>query len=80
VDHTQRLRLHHPSFRDFLLSEDRCTDPKFQLDAKQVHSTLAKSCIQLMSTSLRRDICGLNSPGSLVTDVERNFGREASSS
>jgi hypothetical protein len=28
------------------------------------------SCIRLMSTSLMRDICGLDAPGMLVTDVE----------
>jgi hypothetical protein len=25
-DPTRQLRLHHPSFRDFLLSKDRCGD------------------------------------------------------
>ena len=33
-DQTQPLRLHHPSFRDFLLDSDRCKDPKFWVDEK----------------------------------------------
>jgi hypothetical protein len=64
------LRLHHPSFRDFLLSKDRCGDSKLWVDEKQRHRTLADTCIQLMSTSLKQDICGLSAPGVLVTDVK----------
>ena len=70
TDSTRPLYLHHPSFRDFLLSRDRCSDPKFWVDEKQAHRTLAESSIRLMSTSLKQDICGLNTPGVLVSDVE----------
>jgi hypothetical protein len=48
-DQTRPLRLHHPSFRDFLLNEDRCGDSSFWVDKKQAHQTLAAGCIQLMS-------------------------------
>jgi hypothetical protein len=68
-DQNYPLRLHHPSFRDFLLNKDRCTDPNFWVDEKQAHQALVNSCISLMSTSLRQDICGLDAPGVLVTDV-----------
>ena len=68
-DQTQPLRLHHPSFRDFLLNNDRCKDLNFWVDEKQAHQTLADRCIRLMSTSLKQDICGLHTPGVLVTDV-----------
>jgi hypothetical protein len=69
-DQTRPLRLHHPSFRDFLLNNDRCKDPNFWVDEKQAHQTLADRCIQLMSTSLTEDICGVNIPGTLIADVE----------
>jgi hypothetical protein len=69
-DQTRPLRLHHPSFRNFLLDKDRCGNPKFWVDEKQAHRTLADSCIQLMSASLKQDICGLGTPGILVTDIE----------
>jgi hypothetical protein len=69
-DRTRSLRLHHPSFRDFLLNNDRCKDPNFRVDEKQAHQTLADRCIRLMSTSLKQDICGLNTSGMLATDVE----------
>jgi hypothetical protein len=69
-DHSQPLRLHHPSFRDYLLSSDRCRDPDFWVDEKQAHGVLADCCIRLMSMSLRRDICGVNAPGMRAADME----------
>jgi hypothetical protein len=44
-DQTRPLRLHHPSFRDFLLNEDRCEDSRFLVAEKQAHKTLAAGCI-----------------------------------
>ncbi|PMD28804.1 HET-domain-containing protein [Hyaloscypha variabilis F] len=64
-DQNRPLRLHHPSFRDFLLNNDRCKNPNFWVDEKQAHQTLADSYMQLMSTSLKQDICGLNTPSIL---------------
>jgi hypothetical protein len=69
-DRSRPLRLHHPSFRDFLLNKERCTDSNFQVDERQAHQTLANSCIQLMSTSLKQDICDIKNPGALITDKE----------
>jgi hypothetical protein len=68
----QLLRIHHPSFRDFLLDEDRCTDPDFWVNDKQAHQALTGRCIQLMSSSLKQDICAVEKPGMLVEDVERS--------
>jgi hypothetical protein len=75
---TNPVRLHHPSFRDYLLDNNRCKDINFQVDEKQAHKTLAVRCIQLMSESLKQDICGLDDPGALIADidssrVERSF-------
>jgi hypothetical protein len=69
-DQTCPLRLHHPSFRDFLLKKERCGDLNFQVDEKQAHRTLADDCIRLMSNSLKQDVCGQEAPGTLVADVE----------
>jgi len=70
-DHGRPLRLHHPSFRDFLLNKDRCGDA-FWVDEKQAHAALAGHCIQLMSSALKQDICGVSAPGMLVTEIERH--------
>jgi hypothetical protein len=69
-DQTRPLRLHHPSFRDFLLDKERCKDLNFWVGKEQAHQTLADDCIRVMSTSLKQDICGVSAPGILVTDVE----------
>jgi hypothetical protein len=71
-DPTHPLRLHHPSFHDFLLNKGRCKDPNFQVDDEQAHRKLAASCIQLMSFSLTQDICSVCRPGTLVADVEKS--------
>jgi hypothetical protein len=71
-DQARPLRLHHPSFRDFLLDKDRCRDTNFQVDEKEVHQMLAANCIQLMSKSLKQDICGLGAPGTLIADIDRS--------
>jgi hypothetical protein len=65
------LRLHHPSFRDFLLNKERC-DPNFWVEETQAHQTLANSCVRLLSSSLNQDICSVGSPGVLVASVERS--------
>jgi hypothetical protein len=69
-DQTCPVRLHHPSFRDFLLDKERCSDSNFQVDEKQTHQTLADNCIRLMSNSLKQDVCGQEAPSTLVANVE----------
>ena len=71
-DQTHPLRLHHPSFRDFLLNETRCGNRNFLVDEKEAHWTLVGHCIKLMSTTLKRDICNLKAPGTLTTEVDRD--------
>jgi hypothetical protein len=69
-DAKHAIRLHHPSFRDFLLNKKRCCDPYFWVDEKQAHQALADSCVQLLSTSMKQDICELNAPGMLAAKME----------
>ena len=69
-DPTRPIRLHHPSFRDFLLDKERCEDSNFWVDKAQAHQILAANCIRLMSDSLKQDICSLSTLGLLVTNVE----------
>jgi hypothetical protein len=65
---TGLLRLHHPAFRDFLLNKDRCCD--YWVDEKEAHQRLATSCIQLMSQTLKNDICSMHAPGMRVSQIE----------
>jgi hypothetical protein len=63
------IRLLHPSFRDFLLTKERCQDPQLWVDEKQMHLDLAKNCLRLASNMLKRDICSLHSPSTFMTNV-----------
>jgi hypothetical protein len=67
-DLTHPIRLHHPSFRDFLLNKDRGGD--FWVNEKEAHQILATGCIQLMSRILKKDICEMHSPGSQASQVK----------
>ena len=67
---THTIKLLHPSFRDFLLDKERCTDQQLRVDEKKAHAALADACIRLMSDQLRRDICYLYLPGALAREVQ----------
>jgi hypothetical protein len=74
-DQNAPIRLLHPSFRDFLLDKQRCCDPHFWVDEKKAHTALADYCMWLMSSprdGLRKDICGLHAPGTLVGEVKED--------
>lgn len=68
-DPGQPLRLHHPSFRDFLADKMRCNDLNFWVDETQAHRALAESCMRLMTASLKQDICEVGTPSVLLTDI-----------
>ena len=64
------IRLLHPSFREFLIDEQRCLDRRFKINEKKTHRDLVESCLKVMSRALKRDICGLQMPGALASEVE----------
>lgn len=63
------IRLHHPSFSEFLLNSERCPDQQLCVDKQTVHAALAEACIRIMSKKLRKDICNLSLPGALAETV-----------
>ena len=65
------IRLIHPSFRDFLLSKDRCLDSRFCVAEEAAHRHLFVSCLNLLSNKLRKDICNLRHPGTPASEVGR---------
>lgn len=67
------IRLLHPSFRDFLLDKERCSNPLFWVDEKTGHKLLAKYCLERLAncgSGLKRDICNLQRPGILIAEVD----------
>ncbi|KAI9769039.1 MAG: hypothetical protein M1839_003802 [Geoglossum umbratile] len=65
------IRLLHPSFRDFLLNEKRCSDSRFWVDKEEMHKNLAERCLWLLSKGLRRNICSLYTPSTLACELKR---------
>ncbi|KAJ5681608.1 uncharacterized protein N7477_001548 [Penicillium maclennaniae] len=65
------VRLLHPSFRDFLLNQSRCSDPRFHIDGRLVHCEIYKRSLQVLSKHLRRDMCNLRHPGARTADLSR---------
>ncbi|KAI9766575.1 MAG: hypothetical protein M1839_004873 [Geoglossum umbratile] len=71
-DQDSPIRLLHPSFRDFLLDKQRCSDAQFLIDRKEAHNNLFVNSLEFMSKNLRRDMCNLRLPGTFVTEVEKS--------
>ncbi|KAL9607560.1 MAG: hypothetical protein Q9167_007535, partial [Letrouitia subvulpina] len=65
------IRVVHPSFHDFLLNQERCTNVQLWVDEYKTHYYLFISCIELMSASLKQDICVLGRPGTRVAEVDK---------
>lgn len=59
----------HLSFYDFLFDHERCTNVQLWVDECKTHYYLFVSCIELMSTILKQDICELGNPGARVAQV-----------
>ncbi|RJE26741.1 NACHT domain protein, partial [Aspergillus sclerotialis] len=65
-DRDQPIRILHLSFRDFLVQ----SRTEFYVDDLSKHKDIAKSCLRTMQNHLRKDICGLSSPGARRADVD----------
>ena len=70
---SQPVRIFHPSFRDFLLNQQRCLDERFWIDEKERHIELFRNCLQLMSSRLRKDICSIRELGFMMADHETSY-------
>jgi hypothetical protein len=66
---TQLIRLHHPSFADFITRSNRCRDVRFMVDSEKQHTLLAILCLKAMR-SLKQDICGITNPCILNSEVD----------
>lgn len=71
-DPSDPVKLLHLSFRDFLLDSANRNANQFWVDEQDTHAKLAAQCLQLLSTdgNLRRDICDLQLPGNLRTELD----------
>jgi hypothetical protein len=76
-DQRAPVRLLHPSFRDFLFNNQRCTNKYFKVDKSMVHQLLARRCVHALSKHLREDMCKVQRSGISVSDVEKSTIRQA---
>jgi hypothetical protein len=67
------IRPQHASVRDFVLSQQRCTDARFWVDENLAHDRIAYQCLMLMTKTLKRDISGLKAPGVLLKEVSHEL-------
>ncbi|KAF2150889.1 WD40 repeat-like protein, partial [Myriangium duriaei CBS 260.36] len=69
-DSWKPIRPFHLSLHDYLVSPLQ-RDKWFWIDESNAHKILASRCIELLSspTALRRDLCDVESPGTLRSDV-----------
>ncbi|KAF4963464.1 hypothetical protein FSARC_8513 [Fusarium sarcochroum] len=63
------ISLVHLSFRDFILDTDRSKQLRFQINEDSMHRQMLERCLDIMSPSLHKDICGLVQPGILISDI-----------
>lgn len=74
-DSDNPVKLFHLSFRDFLVGpgdQDQIHD--FLVNEQEIHANLARQCIVLLSRdeNLKQDICGLNHPGKLRSNIDQD--------
>ncbi|KAK3326719.1 hypothetical protein B0H66DRAFT_637950 [Apodospora peruviana] len=65
------VRLFHLSFRDFLIDPTKRTTNDFWINEIKYHKTLADQFLQVMNQHLKRDICNLQMPGKLRSEVNQ---------
>ncbi|KAK6500108.1 hypothetical protein TWF481_010466 [Arthrobotrys musiformis] len=73
------VRMLHLSLRDFLSGgslRDNVEFHDFWIEEKEAHRNIYTKCIELMSKTLRRDICDLKVPGTSVSEVDQSIIEE----
>ncbi|KGO78286.1 NACHT nucleoside triphosphatase [Penicillium italicum] len=70
-DRNDPIRLFHLSFRDFLIDKTRCQDERFFIDESKAHRRSFENCLKLLSSQLKKDLCELQHPGTLLVEVDR---------
>lgn len=68
-------RIYHPSFPDFLRSRERCPDDRLWIDTEKHEARLTLRCLEIMNTSLHKNMLGTFDTAVLNGDVE-DLGRK----
>lgn len=73
--HQRPIQFFHLSFLDFLTDRERCIDPRFRILRHESHDMLAIYCLRIMNEQLKRNICAVEDPSLLNSEVEDLDGR-----
>ncbi|KAK4996205.1 hypothetical protein LTR66_004126 [Elasticomyces elasticus] len=65
------IRLLHDSFREFLVDSRRCTISELAVNKGSSHLHIFRQCLRTMNATLRRDVCGLQHPGTMTDNLDR---------
>ncbi|KAJ6081562.1 hypothetical protein N7499_006436 [Penicillium canescens] len=65
------VKLLHLSFRDFLLSQQRCSDKRFWICENTTHYNAMKACLYTLSVKLQENFYGLPHPSAGPADIDR---------
>ncbi|KAJ7150991.1 hypothetical protein C8R43DRAFT_829652, partial [Mycena crocata] len=63
------VRVLHPSLLDFFSNPRRCTDTRFFLQPSCQHRSMFLRCVAVMQALLERDICKIDDPTKLNSEV-----------
>ena len=66
-DGKQPIQFYHASFRDFLINPQR--SQKYAINPAVYHQLMAQLCFETMSSSLKRDMCGIEDPAKANGEV-----------
>ena len=63
-------RIYHPSFPDFITNSSRCSEPRFLVDVPKHEKRLVIRCLDVMLSTLKRDILDIGSSYHFVLNTE----------
>jgi hypothetical protein len=73
TDRSVPVRLLHLSFREFLTDPEKRGKYPFWVDPRVAHEMIATKCVELMSHSLEEDVCKLECPGTIRTEIDNQI-------
>ncbi|KAJ6087603.1 hypothetical protein N7467_006517 [Penicillium canescens] len=68
-DKNTPLKIHHPSFRDFLLNSKRCLKRNFWVCEKEAHRLVFQCCVDVVCKSLTPNMSKKQAPGTTVSEA-----------
>jgi hypothetical protein len=79
VRFSETVSTFHPSFRDFLVDPQRCSDEQFLVEPAAHQHELFYHCVQVLNKDLCYDICGIRNHSLANADIQDLVERLASS-